>query len=477
MRFAAARDVPDVLGFADYVYRPDLTLPLVRERIVADLLFVDHRRFPLPKEDGSTRGLTVLSPVAELALRTFVGRCGSAISAAIDERHVLNGLIRKPGPGWFSADFREQYRRRRELQRSYYGADATQAVGFLDVENFFPSCCHAWLGAKLEEIRAPRGAAEVLVAMLSNLFPTSLGLPIGFEGSGPLANLFLLPLDAALVAEGMDFVRWTDDVDVFLTDADRGSDLIELAGDKLREAHLRLNNKKSCVMAKGVAAENRLLDPSRDSVLGDDAVDNVKARLEMQLWMNEWGSPDVLRPAHVRSYLGILRADGNPGALEFLAEFPNWIDREPRAVGDYVSALTRYAEARSSIDPDWLLDRAIGRAPTPDTEAGQLHMCRALVGLRLGSARAARLLDFALRPDIVLGHSVLGAWAVRAWSASQGWNKTTAMNVIDAIAHASYRRAAVVGFSERRPASENALRNRARADPEIAPAIEFALSA
>lgn len=477
MKFAAMRDVPDVLGFADYAHRPDLTLPLVHERIAADTLFVDHRRFPLPKADGATRGLTVMSPVAELALRTFVGRCSAAVRSAVDESNVLNGLIRHPGPGWFSADFREQHRVRRELQHRYYEADATEAVGFLDVEKFFPSCGHDWLGAQLEAIGAPLGATEVLVAMLSRLFPSGVGLPIGFEGSGPLANLFLLPLDAALVDDGLDFVRWTDDVDVFLRNPDKGPQLLQLAADKLAEAHLRLNDTKSCVMPKGAAAEQRLLDPARDSVLGDDAVDNVKTRLDLQVWMKECGASDDLPPAHLRSYLGILRTDGDPGALEYLAEFPSWLDLEPRSVGDYLAELTRHATARSALDPDWLLDRAVGRTPTRDSEAGQLHICRALADYRLDGVRAPRLLDFALRPEIVLGHPMLGAWAVRAWSSSQAWNKADAMNLIDAIAHTDYRRSAIAGFAGRRPATAAGLRDRARSTREIAPAVELALAA
>jgi hypothetical protein len=95
-------------------------------------MFMDQRRFPLPKADGRTRGLTVISPVAELALRTYVGRCSAPLAAAVDERRILNGLVRSPGPGWFSADFKEQNRIRRDLQRTYYEADSTRAVAFLD---------------------------------------------------------------------------------------------------------------------------------------------------------------------------------------------------------------------------------------------------------------------------------------------------------------------------------------------------------
>jgi hypothetical protein len=229
----------------------------------------------------------------------------------------------------------------------------------------------------------------VLIEMLSQLFPRGVGLPIRFEGSAPLANLFLLPLDAAVSDEGMDFVRWTDDVDVFLPDPCRGPALLALAKDRLADAHLQLNDDKSEVVDKGPAAEQRLLDPARDSLLGDDAAENVKSRLELHQWMKRWGLHESVPPAHMRTYLGVLRNAKDPGALAYLAERPEWLDREPRAVGDYIAALSDDSAARAAIDADWLFEAAIGRDPSEATEAGQLHACRAMAGCRLDRARSA----------------------------------------------------------------------------------------
>lgn len=477
MRFVAMRDVPDVLGFADFAHRPDLTLGLVRERINSDTLFIDQRSFPLPKPDGSSRGLTVINPIAELALRTYVGRCSGALRNSIDEHRVLNGLIRRPGPGWFSADFKDQHRLRRRLQRRYYHADETQAVGFLDVQKFYPSCRHDWLSDHLEAIGAPLGATHVLVTMLSRLFPSGVGLPIGFEGSGPLANIFLRPLDEALVNEGVEFVRWTDDVDVFLSSAEKGPDLLRLAADTLAAAHLHLNAAKSEVLAKGPDAERRLLDPARDSILAGDAIENIKSRLELEAWMKEWGVTQEMPPAHLRTWLRVLRGQSNPSALEFLSEFPHWIDRESRAVGDYLTELARNPKSRSALDPDWMLDRAIGRTPSTNASAGQLHMCRALAEYRLDRDRAKQLFDFATQSGNLRRHSVVGAWAVRAWSASNAWTKSDAMSLVDTVAVADYRRSALFGFIDRVPANTVALRDRARSTPEIGPTIEFVLAA
>jgi len=113
---ACHRDVPDVLGFEDYAAAPTITYQLVRDRLTRGSLFVDHKLFPLPKQTpGTVRTLTVLNPLDEMALRTYVGRCSAAVASAVHEERVLNGLIRRPGPAWFSADFREQSRKRRQL--------------------------------------------------------------------------------------------------------------------------------------------------------------------------------------------------------------------------------------------------------------------------------------------------------------------------------------------------------------------------
>lgn len=94
--------------------------------------------------------------------------------------------------------------------------------------------------------------------------------------------------------------------------------------------------------------------------------------------------------------------------------------------------------------------------------------------VRVDRDRAGQLLEFATRQDILMSHPVLGAWAVRAWSASQGWNKADAIHLIDAIVYADYRRSAIAG---RPPATTADLRDRARSAPEIAPVVEFALAA
>lgn len=480
MKFARARDVPDVLGFADYAAEPDLTYRLVRHRLDARICFVDRAMYPLPKQViGKVRSITVLNPLDELALRAYVGRCSGAVASATDERFVLNGLIRRPGPGWFSADFKEQSRCRRELQREFYARDSTQAVGFFDVENFFPSCVHDELERLLLEEGAPLGAVGVLRRLLGMLFDSGRGLPIGFEGSGPLANLFLGGVDRLLLRESLPFVRWTDDLDTFLDNGEQWERIYGLVAEALASVRLRLNDEKTVMLEKGPLAEGRLLDPGRDSLFGDaDAPTKIRDRLATDLWLREYGMEDDLPPAHFRSYLGKLRAACDPGALDYLRETPEWIDREPRSVADYLSALADGPATRRLLDIEWLLDRAIGRTPQKLTAAGQLHLCRVLESVRLGKEAARKVFDFAWRGDVLKSHAPLGAWAVKAWSRSQAWNPADTFDLIESVGHDGYRRAGVSGFMGHHSASAlMKARLLARRYPEIEPALKMAIAA
>lgn len=436
-----------MLGLRDYAADPVVTFELLRERIASGELLGDHRLFPLPKHGaGSVRALTVLEPLDELVLRAYVGRCAPAIVGATIEDRVLSGLVRRPGPAWFSADFRDQSRLRRELQRAYYEDSATAGVAFFDVENFFGSCRHDTLCDLLLDIGAPPGAVHALTAMLGSVFKSGCGLPIGFEGSAPLANLFMGPLDAALAATGLQFLRWTDDLDVFLTALEQQDEITDLVVNHLDAVHLAPNWSKVAVLEKGPAAEDRLLDPSRDSLFDDDPLANITERLDAAAFLEDLGHDQPLPPAHLRSMLGYLRKERSTSALDYLQDNPDWADREPRAVADYLSALADDPTTRPALDQDWLIDQAVGRSPTKHTAAGQLHMCRVLTHCRIGKRPAEKVLDFATDYDIVRQYPTLGGWGIRAWSESQGWRPKAARELVKAFKPLVYRRAAASGF-------------------------------
>lgn len=450
-KFAAVRDLPDVLGFEDFAHAAEATYELALRRVSAGVAFTDATPFPLSKGDGhATRPMTVMNPLDELALRAFVGRCSMAIRAATDPTRSLNGLIERPGPGWYPKPFSNQFKRRRQLREEYFNRPDVGAVGFFDAKEFFPNCGHATAGALLDGAGAPAGAVEFIVKALGMMFPSGLGLPIGFEGSGPIANLFFREVDAQLAAMGIPSLRWTDDLDTFLRDVTVWPGVYEMVETTLLTVGIQLNLDKTGVedKASGRAAE-RLFDPSRDSIFQeDDPVAAAEDRIDTSLWFEEaFGIVEEPSPVALRSQLRALMRKASPAALPFLQARPHWLDREPKAVGNYLRTVAADCHAKSDIDLDWLMDRAVGRTPTQQTAAGQMHACRALAAYRVDKVEAKTLSEFASGLAERREYVPLGAWATRAWAESRGWKRQVAMHLIDDVDHQGYRRAAVMGFA------------------------------
>lgn len=479
--YSQTRDIPDVLGLADYAAAVEDTLPLVQARVRSGVLGAQMAQFPLVKADPTkVRGLTVLDPLDEIALRVYVGRCSHAIVAATDEAHVLNGVIRNPGPGWRTADHRAQHKKRRELQRAHVSDSSTTAVGFFDIKNFFPSCGQDVVARHLVDAGAPAGAVQVLAESFGRMFGGSgTGLPIGFEGSGPIANLLLRPMDAALEASGRPYIRWTDDVEVFVRNRTEWTMIVEAAAEAVDSVGLSFNLEKTKALPTGGEAEAHLFDPARDSVFGsDDPVTEIVGEFGWAAMWKAFGFSGDMPPGRFRAFLGKLTSVHDPGALEFLAAYPNWISREPRAVADYLIALLRHPQSADQVDRDWLLELATADTVGRMTAAGQLHLLRALSTVQVGSGGGSKLISFATDPHRISRFGELTAWAMLAWSQSEAWSSSDAIDLVTALSPMSLRRAALAGFLRRPPGKVNiaGLQHAAALDPSLRPVVRLVTS-
>lgn len=478
--FAARRDIPDPIGFADLAHDTDRTFAVVQSRLADGSAFGDSAVFPLPKGTGTAwRPMTVLNPFDDLALRGIVGRCTGAVKKSTDRVGVFNGLINHTGPGWTTVNFSDQYKARMASRRDLYDRLETGAVGVFDAAEFFLNCGHDTTEALLVASGAPVGAARVLTKMLGRVFPGGMGLPMGFEGSGPMANLFFGEVDRELTRRGIPFVRWTDDLDTFLRRISDWPETLEAVESRLLAVGIPLNMDKTGGFEKGDAAEHRLFDPSRDSVFcEDDPVAAAEGKFEVDMMMEGFFGFTENPPAPAfRNRLRGLRRKPSAGALEFIYAHPEWLDREPRAVGDYLKLLATNTKTHAEIDLDWLMDRAVGRKPTRQTAAGQLHALRAIAAYKVDKVEAKALKTFA--EDQAMGgeYMVLGAWAVRAWSESRGWKAKPAAALIRDVDDAGYRRAATMGFAGmQRDHAEKHLDPIRHDHPEVGPVASLVLS-
>jgi Reverse transcriptase (RNA-dependent DNA polymerase) len=147
------------------------------------------------------------------------------------------------------ADFREESRRKAERA-------STKFVAVADIADFYPRIYQHRLENVIQaSAKSPRveEVARVLVRkFIPNLFgQTSYGIPIGPFASRILGEGVLIDVDAALLSDGTDFLRWVDDYTIFCSsEVDAQRRLFRLA-ERLFDNHgLTLSAVKTNIFSK-----------------------------------------------------------------------------------------------------------------------------------------------------------------------------------------------------------------------------------
>lgn len=157
-------------------------------------------------------------------------------------------------------------------------------VAVADIADFYPRIYQHRLEnvilASAQSDRA-RAVARVLVKkFLSNLMKKdSYGIPVGPFASRILAEGVLIDIDAALISDGADFVRWVDDYRIFCKTEVEAQRLLYRLGELLFENHgLTLSPAKTAILPSAAFRAKFLKD---DDVVVEgelDQLDRIFAR-------------------------------------------------------------------------------------------------------------------------------------------------------------------------------------------------------
>jgi hypothetical protein len=146
----------------------------------------------------------------------------------------------------------------------------TQIVAVADIADFYPRIYQHRLENVIEaSARSPRGeeVARVLVRkFLSNIGgKNSYGVPIGPFASRILAEGVLIDVDAALLSDGADFIRWVDDYTIFCRTETEAQRLIFRLSEHLFINHgLTLSAIKTKILPKDDFKRRFLQDPEQE---------------------------------------------------------------------------------------------------------------------------------------------------------------------------------------------------------------------
>lgn len=199
----------------DAVYeRQDQFADLVADRPLRQFSPGSCRRFIVPKDDKSYRQATQLDPQDGILLSALIYQYGQGI----EERRLPNEAV-------FS------YRFAPDIGIGLYANQPAwndfwvcalerclkcEVVLYTDVADFYNQIYHHSVENQLGESGFPNQGTKWIIDLLtSTTAGVSRGVPVGPHGIHLIAEATMIPIDNSLRTQGIDFIRYADDIVVF----------------------------------------------------------------------------------------------------------------------------------------------------------------------------------------------------------------------------------------------------------------------
>ncbi|MHB1582791.1 MAG: RNA-directed DNA polymerase [Acidimicrobiales bacterium] len=464
------RDLPDIVGWADFVHAPELALPALRARAA---LFPAHGSsfaFPFPKESGRHRSFLYADPFDEAIYRGLVGRIAPLVDLGLTSE-VQSYRLRSLRPTWKYRSYKYGDSERRGRAHAFASSDEFEALAKLDVKSYYPSIDLETLARVLiTDLGCSPGDVEMITELLRDWQDVwgVKGVPIGPEASGLLGNAMLVPLDWAFDAAGIGFTRFTDDVTLFLRPGHDWDAIHEQVVAVLGSLGLELNEKKTRYVtdpleACRLAGADRVLDMVAALLKEDKPTGQERVR-----WMFddevERADPSWRR---VRFALKVFANHRDLHGLEAVYADKRLWSVAPSHCGNYVAQMHEVG----ACDQDWLIEQAT-TTPTSVTAATRYHQ---ILALRAGRSRLSTFVGDRLRE---LALDARGLWmpvrvaAADALPKATNWRPAESLSAVGEVGAAHLQRALVLSTRHGSTASARDLA-RLRAHEACLPALAW----
>lgn len=203
------------------------------------------RRFIVAKDEISYRQATQLDPQDSLLLSAVIYQFGQGIE---DRRLPANKVF--------------SYRFSPTTQHGLYGnptawndfwtavysaSKSCDTILYCDIADFYNQIYHHVVENQLIESGFPNQATKWVIALLeSTTAGVSRGVPIGPHAAHLLAEATLIPIDNSMIATGMNFLRYADDILIFCaSEAAARHSLAQLATTLDKQQRLTLQKYKT----------------------------------------------------------------------------------------------------------------------------------------------------------------------------------------------------------------------------------------
>ena len=257
-------EVKDRLGLQAYAPQIDIHIQILQRLLNAGYSPDTGYPFFKSKQDRSLRRFSFLTMddrfVYQAICNALIANSYSEIHALSEAQRLFSNIPTPPkaeSPFTFRRTFTSKFGRhegqydryRSRVLRSFREFKQNHKDGWLvrtDVRSYFPSIRHSCLLSMLvrREWLPEKRTRNILKRCLSKWqIETGKGIPIGYECSDHIGNIFLFPVDEAL----SDFKshRYVDDIYIFVEDFERAKQAIHLVDMELSKLSLQRNTLKT----------------------------------------------------------------------------------------------------------------------------------------------------------------------------------------------------------------------------------------
>ena len=372
-----------------------------------------HRTMLAPKSSYAFRVITQLDPLDFLVYAALLKELGSDLeSVRISTAQVFSfrfspaadGRLFDPKLGY--SNFREKSEELLKANRSI------SHVGVADIADFYPRIYHHRLEGALDNATTKRNHVVAVMRLLKGWNNTeTFGIPVGNAPSRLLAEVAISDIDEALLAKGVQFVRYNDDYRIFGEDYSQAFRDVAFLGEVLYKNHgLTLQTQKTTVVTRA-EFERRFLPGPEEREL--DSLTLKFNHLCEELGIADWYSDieyDDLEPEQK------VLVD----SLNLVEIFDEESEKEDPDLGVIRFVLGRMGQ----LGDDALVDQAILKLnslhPAFPEIIGYLKKLRSLSSTR-SSEIGAKILDL-LSDSLISELDYYRMWALDLFTHSTEWD-------------------------------------------------------
>lgn len=329
------------------------------------------RRFIVPKDEISYRQATQLHPQDSILLSALIYQFGAGIENRRRSRNEVFSYRFSPSldEGLYSSktawnDF---------WSAAYRKSRNSSVVLYCDIADFYNQIYHHTVENQLIESGFPNQAIKWLISLLeSTTAGVSRGVPIGPHAVHLIAESTLIPVDNSLATNGLDFIRYADDIIIFCESKKSATSALALVASILdKQQRLMLQRHKTKFYRPEAfqalcseMIEDRPIDKSEERLLsiirkytGGNPYQTISYNsIKPEDWkqfsdrvvgkiINEYLSKNEVDYIRLRWFYRRLAQVGHPGALDVSIE--NF-----EKLGPCLANICAYISSIQSIDPE-----------------------------------------------------------------------------------------------------------------------------